>query len=129
MDPNGDSDLSDHLDVINMSLGSDFGPVDDPTAAARDNAPALGVIVVTSAGNAGDNIFVTGSPGSAPRAIATAASVEEAAPRADGQVNSPAAIAGTSPARRSSAPCRRGRRPDRQRGAGAGRGRRRQPAR
>ena len=29
MDPDGDGDLSDHVDVINMSLGSDFGPASD----------------------------------------------------------------------------------------------------
>ena len=32
MDPNGDGDMSDHLDVINMSLGSPFGEPDDPSA-------------------------------------------------------------------------------------------------
>ena len=31
MDPNGDGDMSDHLDVINMSLGSPFGEPADPS--------------------------------------------------------------------------------------------------
>ena len=31
IDPNGDADLSDHLDVINMSLGSNFGSVVNAT--------------------------------------------------------------------------------------------------
>ncbi|MGZ4536886.1 MAG: S8 family serine peptidase, partial [Nocardioidaceae bacterium] len=30
LDPNGDGDFSDHLDIVNMSLGSDYGVVDDP---------------------------------------------------------------------------------------------------
>ena len=38
IDPNGDNDLSDHLDVINMSLGSDFGREDSASAQAADNA-------------------------------------------------------------------------------------------
>jgi subtilisin family serine protease len=93
-DPNRDGDPSDHVDVINMSLGSAYGTPDDPSAAASDNAAALGVIVVTSAGNSGDSYFVSGSPGSAVRAIATASSLD-AAERADAIiVNTPAAIAG-----------------------------------
>ena len=50
MDPNGDNDLSDHLDVINMSLGSGYGGANDSSAAASDNAAAAGVIVVNAAG-------------------------------------------------------------------------------
>ena len=41
---------------------------------ANENAAALGVQVVTSAGNSGDSYYVSGSPGSAVRAIATASS-------------------------------------------------------
>lgn len=94
-DPNRDGDPSDHVDVINMSLGSSYGTPDDPSAAASDNAAALGVIVVTSAGNSGDSFFVSGSPGSAVRAIATASS-QDAAERADAIiVTAPAGIAGT----------------------------------
>ena len=94
-DPNRDGDPSDHIDVINMSLGSAYGTPDDPSAAASNNASALGVIVVTSAGNSGDSYFVSGSPGSAIRAIATASS-QDAAERADAIiVTAPAGIAGT----------------------------------
>jgi hypothetical protein len=57
-------------------------------------AANLGVLVVTSAGNSGDSYYVSGSPGSAIRAIATASS-QDAAERADAIiVNAPAAIAG-----------------------------------
>jgi subtilisin family serine protease len=94
-DPNRDGNPSDHVNVINMSLGSAYGTPDDPSAAASNNASALGVIVVTSAGNSGDSYYVSGSPGSAVRAIATASSLD-AAERADAIiVNSPPPIAGT----------------------------------
>ena len=94
-DPNRDGDPSDHVDVINMSLGSAYGTPDDPSAAASNNAVAAGVIVVTSAGNSGDSYFVSGSPGSAVRAIATASS-QDAAERADAIViDPPSPIAGT----------------------------------
>ena len=78
-----------------MSLGSAYGTPDDPSAVASNIAAALGVIVVTSAGNSGDSYYVSGSPGSAVRAISTASSMD-AAERADAIiVNAPAAIAGT----------------------------------
>jgi minor extracellular serine protease Vpr len=61
------------MDVINMSLGSSFGSVDDPSAVASTNAAKAGVIVVTSAGNSGPNQYITGSPGTADGALSTAA--------------------------------------------------------
>ncbi|MBT8192983.1 MAG: S8 family serine peptidase [Acidimicrobiia bacterium] len=75
LDPNGDGSMDDHLDVINMSLGSPFGSLNDPTTIASDNASRNGVIVVASAGNeSGNAAYVTGSPGVAPGAISVAAS-------------------------------------------------------
>ncbi len=74
VDPNGDGDPSDHLDVINLSLGEAFAPADSPEAEACDNAAALGVLVVASAGNSHDAFFSTGTPASAPRVISVAAS-------------------------------------------------------
>ena len=94
MDPNNDDDLSDHLDVINMSLGSAFGSVASSTAISADNAALAGVIVVTSAGNSGDTFFISGSPGSGSRVIATAASVDSGVSVVSVQVNSPGSIAG-----------------------------------
>ncbi len=76
MDPNGDGSMDDHLDVINMSLGSPFGSHDDPSTISSNNAAAAGVIVVASAGNEGDSPYVTGSPGVADGAINVAASVD-----------------------------------------------------
>ena len=73
VDPNGDGDLSDRMDVINMSIGSPFGSLDDPSAVASDNAALAGVIVVASAGNTGDVYFSAGSPAVADRAVSVAA--------------------------------------------------------
>jgi len=94
MDPNGDDDLSDHLDVINMSLGSNYGTAINASSLAADNASLAGVIVAMSAGNSGDSFFINGSPGVATRGIATAASLDGSEPDPIVTVNSPAGIAG-----------------------------------
>lgn len=73
VDPNGDGNTKDAVDIINMSLGSNYGqPFDDDLSAAVDAATALGVLTVSSAGNGGDRPYVTGSPSSAPTALAVA---------------------------------------------------------
>lgn len=74
VDPNQDGDLSDHLDIINLSLGSNFGAVYDATSIAAENAVRAGVVVVASAGNAGDTHYAMSSPGVAPGVIAVGAS-------------------------------------------------------
>lgn len=62
------------INVVNMSLGSDYGAADDPDnlkiAALMDH----GVLPVLSAGNAGDIVDVTGTPGNTARALSVAAS-------------------------------------------------------
>ncbi len=64
----------DGADVINMSLGSPFGgTTEDPTSEAAQNAIEAGIIVVASAGNAGANAFLVGSPSTAPDVISVAA--------------------------------------------------------
>jgi len=76
LDPNGDGNLSDHVDIINMSLGASYGQAfDDDLSAAVDNATAAGVLTVASAGNSADKQFITGTPG----ATATALSVAQTA--------------------------------------------------
>ncbi|HNX49054.1 MAG TPA: S8 family serine peptidase [Thermoanaerobaculaceae bacterium] len=72
IDPNDDDDLSDHLDVVNLSLGSQYGSADDPDTEAVDRAVAAGVVVVAAAGNEGDSYFITSSPGVADGAISVA---------------------------------------------------------
>ncbi len=98
MDPNGDNDLSDHLDVINMSLGSSFGSEYDTTAIAANNAALAGVIVVASAGNSGDVFYIHGSPAVARNAISVAASLDQGAVVSAFEGITPAAIAGQHPA-------------------------------
>jgi hypothetical protein len=73
VDPNGDGNTSDHVDIIHMSLGSSFGqPFDDDLAVAVDNATTLGVLTVCSAGNSADHPYVTGTPGAARTALSVA---------------------------------------------------------
>ncbi len=66
--------VDNDMDVINMSLGSGFGTKDTPDAEATTNAAKAGIVVATSAGNAGPNQYIVGSPGTADGAIAVAAS-------------------------------------------------------
>lgn len=73
VDPDGNGDPSDHMDIINMSLGSDYGqPFDDDLSAAVENATAVGVLTVASAGNGGDKPYIQGSPAAAPSALSVA---------------------------------------------------------
>jgi subtilisin family serine protease len=73
VDPNGDGDTSDAVDIINMSLGAGYGqPFDDDLSQAVENASTLGVLTVSSAGNCADKPYCTGTPSSAPSAISVA---------------------------------------------------------
>ncbi|HKU73784.1 MAG TPA: S8 family serine peptidase [Pyrinomonadaceae bacterium] len=94
VDPNGDGDPSDHVDVINMSLGSNFGTSTDASATASTNASLAGVIVVTSSGNAGDTHYIVGSPSTSARAISVANIVDFGIQQATTTITAPAAIAG-----------------------------------
>lgn len=82
VDPNGDGYVDDHVDVINMSLGSSFGPADemDPEYLAIEAANTIGVFIVASAGNAGNESYVTGSPGNTDSVLAVASSTSGVAP-------------------------------------------------
>ncbi|MCE3554914.1 S8 family serine peptidase [Pseudonocardia sp. RS11V-5] len=72
LDPNGDGDFSDRLDVVNLSLGSDFAPADDPVNDFVQELIDHGVTVVAAAGNGGDITDAAGAPATAPGAIAVA---------------------------------------------------------
>jgi subtilisin family serine protease len=97
-DPNGDQDFSDHLDVVNMSLGSDFGdPQDGDSIASNRLATLVGTSVVASIGNGADVYDVGGSPGNATQVLAVAAS-DDGYSVVDGlKVTAPASIADTYP--------------------------------
>ncbi len=73
VDPNGDGKTKDHVDIVNMSLGSTYGqPFDDDLSLAVDNATAFGVLTVASAGNSADKPYITGTPSAAPTALSVA---------------------------------------------------------
>lgn len=61
------------MDVINMSLGSDFGLADSADAVAASNAIGAGVVVVASAGNAGPSPYIVGAPAVGDGVISVAA--------------------------------------------------------
>lgn len=64
-----DAAVTDHCDIINMSLGG--GPKDDLTHAAIDRALDAGVVVVTAAGN--DNRKPVSFPAAFPECVAVSA--------------------------------------------------------
>ncbi|CAK8717765.1 hypothetical protein GMJAKD_06980 [Candidatus Electrothrix aarhusensis] len=72
-DPDGNGDLSDHVDAANLSLGGAGGP-DSPLSIAVDEAVDAGISVVVSAGNSGSSYSSVGSPGAAAKAITVGAS-------------------------------------------------------
>jgi subtilisin family serine protease len=71
-DPNEDGNTSDHVDVVNLSLGGSGNP-DDPLCVAIDNATAAGVTFAVAAGNSGVFHGIA-SPGTARSAITVGAS-------------------------------------------------------
>ncbi len=73
VDPDGDGDFSDRLDVVNLSIGSSFGHPQDPAAEASDNAAQAGIVVVAAAGNSGDTYYSVMSPGDADRVLSVGA--------------------------------------------------------
>jgi subtilisin family serine protease len=100
-DPNGDGDTSDHADVVNMSLGSDYGSPQDGDSQMTEWASGLGMTMVVASGNAGDLYDVGGSPGDAPSALTVAASQDAYAQVDSLNVSAPGSIAGSYAAERS----------------------------
>jgi hypothetical protein len=97
MDPDGDGDISDAVDVVNMSLGSSYGQQEDDLSEASANAVRAGVVVVAAAGNAADRSYIVSSPSSTPEVISVAQTAVPSATRIPLVINSPASIAGTYP--------------------------------
>ena len=75
-DPNGDYNLDDQLDVVNLSIGSGFGQPQVLYSEAVRNLAKSGMVVVASAGNSGPTDYIVGAPGSADEAISVAASID-----------------------------------------------------
>jgi minor extracellular serine protease Vpr len=95
LDPDGNGDSSDAADVINLSLGSDYGQPEDDLAYAVGNAVEFGTVVVASAGNGSNIPTITGSPGSEPGVLSVAQTAVPSAKAYPLTINAPAAIAGT----------------------------------
>jgi minor extracellular serine protease Vpr len=74
-----DDAVADGMDVINMSLGSDVAirAGDDPEMQALENAAALGIVVVCSAGNNGTDPMTVGSPASSASVIAVGSTAND----------------------------------------------------
>jgi subtilisin family serine protease len=94
MDPNQDGNTKDHFDMINLSVGSDDGTVDDPETAVVAQLAKHGVLPVIAMGNGGDNTDIGGSPGNAPASLAVASSVDSFQMRDGLRVNAPEGVHG-----------------------------------
>lgn len=76
-DPNGDGDISDRLDVVNLSLGSGYGNGQILYSEAIGNISTAGTVVVCSGGNSGDTPYIVGAPGVSDDALSVAASLDD----------------------------------------------------
>lgn len=76
VDPSGNFDPSDRLDVINMSLGGMFGKPTNNYQEAVNNLGRAGIVVTASAGNSGAIPYVVGSPSTSDLAFSVGASVD-----------------------------------------------------
>jgi subtilisin family serine protease len=95
-DPNGDGSTDDRVDIVNMSLGSNYGqPFDDDLAAAVEGATQIGILTVASAGNSGDKPYVTGTPAAAASALSVAQTAVPSAFLPEYDIVAPANLAGT----------------------------------
>src|SRR5882762_5130241 len=72
LDPNGDGNTADAVDVLNMSIGSAYGQAEDDTSEAAANLVRAGIVVAVAAGNNADRPYITSSPASAPEVISAA---------------------------------------------------------
>eukprot|EP00977_Amphora_coffeiformis_P019902 scaffold7586_cov174-Amphora_coffeaeformis.AAC.5 len=74
LDPNGDNDTSDHVDIINLSLGRPYThPYYSAVSKAIEDAFRLGVLTVVAAGNQGNRPGIIFEAASTPNALAVGA--------------------------------------------------------
>lgn len=98
-DPNGDGHVKDRVDLINMSLGADYGnPFDDDLSLAVDNTTKLGILTVAAAGNGSDKPYIAGTPANAVTALSVAQTNVPSAFLPLMQVLAPPSIVGNYPA-------------------------------
>ncbi len=94
-DPDRDGRTRDHVNVVNLSLGSAYGnSYFDDLSTAVEHASRLGILTVASAGNSGDRPYIIGTPAAAPSALAVAQTQVPSAKNYPLIVNSPPGIAG-----------------------------------
>lgn len=94
LDPNADGDFSDHLDVVNISIGADYAAPDDPESKITRDAIKHGVMTVFAGGNGGD-LYDIGT--GAPEALSVASSRDSRELLDAVQVTAPGSIAGVKP--------------------------------
>lgn len=94
LDPNGDGNISDSADVIHLSLGSDYGQIEDDLTEALEDAVNLGIPVVASAGNGSNKPYVVGSPSIGAGVLSVAQTQVPSAKAIPLVINTPASIAG-----------------------------------
>src|SRR4029077_18734140 len=96
VDPNHNGSTKDHLDILNMSLGSDYSsPYIDDLSFAVDQATRVGVMTGAAAGNGGDKPYIAGTPAGARTALSVAQTNVPSALAFPLVVDSPPAIAGS----------------------------------
>lgn len=83
------------INVLNLSLGSDYGAPDDPDNAKIDALTARGVLPVIASGNADDFTDIGGSPGNAEGALTVAASATGQSLYDGVQATAPSSVAKT----------------------------------
>lgn len=93
LDPNADGDFTDRLDIVNMSLGSDFGAPDDPDSLFVRKLARNGVLSVIAGGNGGDVYDIGGAPGNTPEALTVASTRDPYVLRDAVEVTAPADVA------------------------------------
>ncbi|KAA2253525.1 S8 family serine peptidase [Solihabitans fulvus] len=94
LDPAGEGDFSDHVDIVSLSLGSDFGAPDDPDSLFVKKLVANNVLPVIAEGNGGDLYDVGGSPGNSVEALTVASTRDGHALRDGAEVTAPADVTG-----------------------------------
>ena len=65
--------VANDMDVISMSLGSNWGSADNSESEAVRNATDAGILVVAASGNAGPTPYITSAPASSKGAVSVAA--------------------------------------------------------
>jgi len=76
MDPNGDGNVDDRLDVLNLSLGGNYGKPQILYSLALKNLSKSRMITAISAGNSGPTPYIVGAPGTSIDSLSVAASVD-----------------------------------------------------